>query len=587
MLAFDKIEFSNFRSYRGNHSFNFPTKPGLYFLTGSNLAEPALEANGAGKSTLLDALAWVLFGRTTRGLKANEVLSWGANTCQVTLWLTVGTEKLKVKRSQKPNGLFLDGKPVDQAELEKHIRLNYDSFKYSVLNAQFGESFLSLSPANKLTLFSDIMNLDFWLKKSDEAIRLSAESENFINSLESQISKIDGRLASVSEDITKFEGFRNDFKNIKQEKMEVLRQNILGLKQEMAKSGDIALRYNEAQFKRLEELRDHYITAIQRSARERAGLVGKLSVLKENESKLSSLGETCPTCLQTIPHGHLNSKTIRHDATTVEYQIIAVDEDLAFYKKELIKLKNKIDIKFEEVERIKAAKTRIKALRGMLDGFKQDLIDENDKENPWEQELESKRQAEHALKDKAASLLRDRHQAEADLEVSNFWIKGFKRVRLFIIEQAFQTLEVEVNNSLTQLGMTDWQITFDIERENKAGGVTKGFVVFIKGPSNKEPVRWESWSGGETQRLQLAADLGLANLIMQQAGLNNSIEMFDEPSVHLSQAGMLDLANMLHDRAVTEGKCIWIIDHTSVTNFGEFEAVINIVKDENGSRIVN
>ena len=98
-------------------------------------------------------------------------------------------------------------------------------------------------------------------------------------------------------------------------------------------------------------------------------------------------------------------------------------------------------------------------------------------------------------------------------------------------------------------------------------------------------MRWESWSGGESQRLQLAANLGLSNLIMQQAGLINTIEFFDEPSIHLSPEGMMDLANLLHDRAINEDKRIWIVDHAAITNFGEFRGVITVRKTKNGSQL--
>ncbi len=205
--------------------------------------------------------------------------------------------------------------------------------------------------------------------------------------------------------------------------------------------------------------------------------------------------------------------------------------------------------------------------------------------NPHTEMLQQKRTQLKAYKKIIAESTESLNQAEAEHIAISFWIKGFKQVRLFIIEQAFTVLEVEVNNSLAQLGMVDWQITFDIERENRAGGITKGFVVFVKGPSNPEPVRWESWSGGETQRLQLAGDLGLANLIMQQAGLSNTIEVFDEPSQHMSPEGLVDLANLLHERALNDGKRIWLVDHTAITNFSGFEAIIKVRKDKNGSRI--
>ena len=172
----------------------------------------------------------------------------------------------------------------------------------------------------------------------------------------------------------------------------------------------------------------------------------------------------------------------------------------------------------------------------------------------------------------------------ADHEAVSFWVAGFKRVRLLIIEETLRTLEVEVNNSLTNLGLVGWQVEFDVERENKAGGVTKGFVVLVKAPGHTEPVRWEAWSGGEAQRLQLAGDLGLANLIMRQAGLYSTVEFHDEPSKHLSKAGLMDLAETLHQRAIDDGKRIFLVDH-NMPEFGEFAGVITVTKGAEGSAI--
>src|ERR1700675_3172828 len=186
MFALHSIHLINFRSYQGTHHFDFPDRAGLYFFSGVNTVNE-LGSNGAGKSTFIDAILWALYGRTARGLKANEIITWGAGTASVELDMAVGQDSLHVKRTQKPNGLFLNGKPVDQEELQKHIRLNYDSFLHSVLNAQFGESFFSLVPSAKLTLFSDIMGLDFWLTKSEEANVQSEKLAQEINEIQTRL----------------------------------------------------------------------------------------------------------------------------------------------------------------------------------------------------------------------------------------------------------------------------------------------------------------------------------------------------------------------------------------------------------------
>ena len=109
-----KIKIANFRSYKGTHEFEFPTVPGIYFFTGENLVDD-IGANGAGKSTFLDAIVWCLYGATSRGLKASDVLTdWETAGCVVELDLTVSSQRSLIKRAQKPNNLTLDGNPVDR-----------------------------------------------------------------------------------------------------------------------------------------------------------------------------------------------------------------------------------------------------------------------------------------------------------------------------------------------------------------------------------------------------------------------------------------------------------------------------------------
>src|ERR1700677_713562 len=108
MFDIAQVELENFRSYRGPHKFEIPVDPGLYLITGKNEVEPRLGPNGVGKSTLLDAIYWCLYGKTTRGLKAGDVIAWGQTQCSVTVYLTVSDKAIKITRTQSPNSLTLD-----------------------------------------------------------------------------------------------------------------------------------------------------------------------------------------------------------------------------------------------------------------------------------------------------------------------------------------------------------------------------------------------------------------------------------------------------------------------------------------------
>jgi DNA repair exonuclease SbcCD ATPase subunit len=203
------------------------------------------------------------------------------------------------------------------------------------------------------------------------------------------------------------------------------------------------------------------------------------------------------------------------------------------------------------------------------------------KENPFTTLIGTAKRYSKELKQDIEALLEQLNKLKVEQEAYAYWVVGFKRVRLFVLEEALHSLEVEVNNLLISLGLVDWKITLDVERENKTGGVTKGFTVFIHSPKFDKPVKYEAWSGGEVQRLRLAGDLGLANLIMEQAGFINYIEIIDEPSAHMSREGIEDMIETIHQRAHDTGRQIWLVDHHT-TSFTGFSGVLTAVMDQKG-----
>lgn len=606
------ITLLNFRSYKGTHKFEFPSAFGLYYLTGKNLLEPSLGANGAGKSTFLDAITWCLYGRTARGLKANEILSWyGGNTTKVVIEVQVGDQTHTITRTQKPNKLLLGDKPVDQTELETHLRLNYTAFIHSVMSAQFGSSFFSKSASDKLALFSDFMRLDFWLTKSDEAAKLLKTQEAELVALRDSISRAEGQVEVIKDDIADLKEKSASYEAERNDRVEELKAEVLQTYKKQKKANtaidalskdrsDLAVEIEHERAKMLhaQKQRDDAFELVQAEAKRKVKCTEEIKRLKARISDFNCLkGETCDRCEQKIDERHVARQisALRDDLDDEEGYLERSTVALADLNTAMVRAKTDYERHANTVQdiqdeimaitsKLKEKQTESSSYNRRLDDLAGLLAREENAKNPHAATLGQKRQRLAELTQKIESDGGTVEARTSSAECLAFWVKGFKRIRLFIIEQAFQTLELEVNNCLAQLGMTDWQVTFDVERENKSGGITKGFVVLIKGPSNKEPVRWENWSGGETQRLQLAGDLGLSNLIMQQAGLHNEIEAYDEPSNHLSPEGLFDLLETLHDRASAEGKRIFVVDHHSIAYAG-FADTILAIKDEEGSRI--
>lgn len=75
---------------------------GLQLIQGVNAIDTSAVSNGAGKSSIVDAICWVLFGQTARGVKGDEVVSLlSKKDCMVSLWMSDGTYSYRIVRHRK------------------------------------------------------------------------------------------------------------------------------------------------------------------------------------------------------------------------------------------------------------------------------------------------------------------------------------------------------------------------------------------------------------------------------------------------------------------------------------------------------
>lgn len=527
MFSIDSVSIENFGSFVGKHRWKLPAEPGLYSITGQNLIEPSLTTNNCGKTTLLEAIIWCLYGRTSRGLRAGDIVSWGEKSCSVAVGLTIGEgspcfTRHFIIRSQNPNSLMIakdDGELiVAQDELDKVLRLGADQFCYSVMFPQFGDAFFDLGATAKLDLFTQIMGLDFWLDKAKLAADTAKELLGQQQGLERQLARTKGQRDVTQQDLINLQERFDNFEADQRVKKKELKR-------------------------RLKDARDTIVRLISEIDR------GKATIRVVTRKIEEGAARACVTCGQQIPSPDF--ETLQRNRRDHESEVVKYERQKAQAESEVKRLTEESN---------------------------------QTKENPYGEMLRDRCAALTDLSKSMELLRRDIAQISEDHSAAEYWGTGFKRIRLSIVESALVALEVEVNNNLASLGLPDWQVKFDIERETKAGGVSKGFTVTVHAPNRVEPVRWEAFSGGATQRLRLAGNLGLANLIMERAGLNNTIEFYDEFSAHLSAAGVNDVLETLSERALSLGRRIFVIDHHSL-DFGDFAGIIRVVKTEKGSEI--
>lgn len=611
------LRISGFRSYKSSQTFNLPLKDGLYFLCGKNQSEPRLEANGAGKSTVWEALCWVLYGKTSRGLKAGDVANWEMqDNTSVALDYEVGGLIYTVKRTWNPNSwtlltwadetITLDANDPGNI-LYGHLKLTYSMFLHCCLMAQGQPMFLDLKAPDKAALFSEVMDLDKWIGYSSNSIELANKQDLVIRCLEKELSSLQGRLISYKEE---------DF-SIQIEQWENNREKEIVEKEEQHKDLVAELKNLETSFKEAnrnidklkvmiedEEKEVHKLSSRRDELHERHGEI--VTEITKNETKLEALedqvewfekNDNCTMCLQKIAHSHKNSQRLQ-----IFDLIDSLEAELKTLQDKLVKVTSKIDETDELIDEINKSKNEYRDKKhqeeknasstshsinsvtkelARLENHVEDLLTQD---NPF-------KARQNEIKNKKDDLSFKINQVQYEIDESSYkqrlyqyWIKGFKDLRLFLIAETLQQLEIEVNSCLSKLGLVEWQLQFDIDKENKGGSINRGFNVKVLSPHNIKPVPWEGWSGGESQRLRIAAEMGLANLIRSTIGATINLEVWDEATQFLSKQGIDDLLESLCSRSSDEKRQIWIIDHRTL-GYGKFTEVREVTKTDNGTII--
>jgi DNA repair exonuclease SbcCD ATPase subunit len=608
-LRFQGLEIESFKSFAGKHTLDLTEfGKGLHFVGGANKVQPRLGSNGAGKTSLWDSLCWGLFGRTSDNLRGPDVRPWGyKGSTIVTVFFTADKVAHKVFRSINPNKLLLDDRVVAQEHIDDLLRLNYDTFTNTILLAQGQPLFFDLKPAHKMELFSSALRLDRWDNYSKDASEWAKEIEE----------KGAGIEKTLLEDRTKLDGVLDQIRDAKERKRqwEELRASRLGGFEKELKGFKDQLEKLQKQYDNANLAFDGAMTeveyyvkegrkfaeALAHSQRQWDKESNAISMRRKAVSKLRKELEdledrkTCPTCGQKIRRDdiaehrreirlqikELKAEGIEMPSKEIEMDLVCRRRDYNDNKTRIETFENKAKAARAELDVVSGPvvelKTKIKALESNREEWEQ----ENNPHSPILQQLRKQKEQLTGKISETEDLVA---KGKRTLSRVQFWIKGFKDVRLHVLNEVLQELEITTNSMLEDVGLIDWEVRYDVEKETKSGTVQRGLNVCILSPGNKGAVRWESFSGGEGQRLRLVSALALSEVLLNHAGVNPDLEILDEPTRHLSGEGVHDICDYLAERAQGLGKTIFLIDHMAVEST-RFDSVLSVVKTKRGSEL--
>ena len=601
-LQFLSQLIEDFKAFEGQHEFRW-NLPGVTFVCGDNRVNPRLAGNGSGKSSVFDALCWCLFGRTPGGLRNPDVMPWsGSGKPSVKIAVDVDGKERWIQRSIGPNKLLLDEAEVSQERLEEVLGLHFDLFVNTILLAQGQDLFFDVSPQNKMALLADTIQLDRWDVRSKAATEAAnvAFSESVgiradILANETADTELQAQLEGTK---VRAEAWVTEYRVAVRE----AEKKITGLQKEF---DDKDKQWATATLAEDSAATEYLASArgVKKVGDELTDLKRKINKIEaeadaaitQTRAELSQLktAKNCPTCGQAIKgadvtehKGHLTEKLEQLTAARKD----AVSAKLRLEQAALLKQAAKLLAESEGFESARdAALTTVRRLEREKATLEAQLAEAKrvakaEATNPHTAQINSLQTRLKALRTEHKELAAELTEATRAVEKNKFWAKGFKDIKLQLISDVLDELELVTSSMLEEVGLGTWEIRYDIERETKSGTVQRALSVMINSPESKGFVKWESWSGGEQQRLRLVGALALADVLLNYAGVQTNLEILDEPAVYWSSEGVQELCSYLAERARATDRSIYYVEHNAVASV-HFTNVLTVVWDKDGSYV--
>lgn len=152
---------------------------------------------------------------------------------------------------------------------------------------------------------------------------------------------------------------------------------------------------------------------------------------------------------------------------------------------------------------------------------------------------------------------RDRVQVDRDELAILERAYGRDGIPAMIVENAaVPSIETTADRILTELGVP-YRVELRTERALAGGRTTDALDVIVKTDAGERP--YETFSGGERTRINLALRIGLARLLAHRRGAESRLLAIDEPE-YLDEAGTAALARVL-DTLTGDFAKVYLISH--------------------------
>ncbi len=513
MIIFKKIRYRNFLS-SGNQFTEVDFRK-----SSTNLI---IGTNGAGKSTMLDALTFVLFNKSFRGItKPQLVNSTNEKDCVVEIEFSVNSKNYLVRRGIKPNifdievnGVALHKESDDRANqriLEENIlKVNYKSFtQIVILGSSNFVPFMQLTSSNRREVIEDLLDIRIFSAMNALVKDKIKEQKEEIKSLSLKKDNLKDKIKMQESFIEELENRGNANINSNKEKITKLDEEIGVYMIENASTEEKISKYIKEQ--------EEVIGAGDKLVKLN-NLKGKISqkvLTVTKEHKFFTENTVCPTCTQTIEEEfRLNRITdAQNKAKELKDGYEELEQTIKFEQererqfnalsKEITKLTHGIS---QNNTRISLNQRQIRDLESEIQTIAENLANRNTEHEKLEEFKENLQNTIEYLSDKKQQIV------HYDFAYSLLKDDG---VKTKIIKKYLPFINQQVNRYLQ---MMDFYINFHLDEE---------FNETIKSPIH-ENFSYSSFSESEKMRVDLSLLFTWREVAKLKNSVNTNLLIMDE-----------------------------------------------------------
>lgn len=630
-MKFKRLFVKNFLSI-GEIDLDFGSYNGLVLVEGVNKDSKASESNGAGKSSIFEAIYWVLFGKTKRGLIGDNVINFNAGKdCVVILEF----DDCKVIRARKhkeygDNLLFYKaGKDLSkgsikdtQLEINKHLNMSELTFLKTI---SFGQGdvkpFASLTDKELKEVFEQALkltDLSLFAEKIKTYKRgLEMDKTNLelkYENLNNEIARVDKMIEDIKQELDNFT--ENNKKEIKKHEAELLDliDETKKLEDEIAKMDDVKkqmyileeklksfddVRQKIEKLEQLEKDKIKEYTLKEMALEKYKETLEKMK--QEIEQASGKIGQKCEACDRVFKKddidGYLQALKNRSKEIIPEFEKTRQEKEAC--KKELDEIEafiKHIEGKMDEYNKIKDLLYGLKLKSSKYDLFVKQF-ESNKKQinqirdnisylrkqtNPYKKQLDKLNEEKIALERSIGETQKLLNDINDELVIVNALVNIFGTSGLK--GYVFENITPELNRIANEYAriLDDILIEISTVTKLKSGEIRDKFSINVDNLHGAKVFNGNS--GGEQQKINLAISLAFNTLLRGMSSNAPDIIFLDEPFESLDAGSSERVVELCEKFGENLGKVFIITHNQSLKDI--IPTVLKVVKENGYSKIM-